>query len=108
MRRDSVPEDPERLVKLCGRKPTSMVWPGPVHEHLDHLVRVAISDGENDALSRAELAAALIWSAPTDAKRLSALLKKYRKAKAGDRLPNDGNVVHIHSHSPGRRRPDAR
>jgi hypothetical protein len=100
-RRPPTPVDPTTLVRDCPRRTTSMSWPGPVHEHLDHLCQEAINDGEAETLSRAEMAAALVWSA-TRAGLVDGL-RAYRLAKVGDRLQAVGNVVQIHAHQPGRR-----
>ena len=90
-------------IRACPKWATSMVWHGPIHEHLDRLVAAAVDDGESDGLSRAELAAALVYTAPTDGSELRRRLEKYRRGKAGDLLPAPENVVVLRSHGPGRR-----
>jgi len=80
-----------------------MVWPGPIHEHLDRLVDAAVEDGEAEGLSRTELVAALIYAAPTSGADLRGLLERYRRARAGDLLPTQGKLVVLHGHGPGRR-----
>jgi hypothetical protein len=94
---------PDVAIRLAPKWGTSMVWPGPIHEHLDHLVETAVEEGEGEGLSRTELVAALIYAASRDGAELRKVLQTYRRARAGDLLSAKDNVVLLHGHGPGRR-----
>ncbi len=99
--------DPEALLRDCERWPTNIVWPAPIDERLRTLVEAAVSVGENPSLSRSELLAALVFGATNDGLELSALLRRYRTAKARDTLPlpvdTAGQVISLSARRPGRR-----
>jgi len=89
---------------------TSMHWPAPLHRRLDDLVDLAVAAGEPTALSRAELVAALIFSAPEIGDQLREMLRRFRVAKVletvvgRDSLATDSKVITLASRRPGRRR----
>ncbi len=95
--------EPGAQIRSCPKWTTSMSWPGPIHEHLDALREKTVRAGDSDALSRAELLAALVYSAPKDGGALKALVDKYRLGVASDLVEPINNVVVLAMHRPGRR-----
>ena len=80
-----------------------MSLPLAVHHRLDELTELA--DDTNP--TRAELIAALIVFAPTDAEELERQIMSYRKMRVGDLLEPSGdtaggNVVRLDERLPGR------
>jgi hypothetical protein len=98
------------VLRHCERWPTNIVWPAPIDMRLSALVQLAIAAGEQDSLTRSELLAALVLSAPADGERLREMLLHYRKARAADArtagkrtATRDGNVIVLEERKPGRR-----
>lgn len=85
--------------------------PIPLNREIDDLCRSAEETGEPGAVSKKEMIAALIFEA-TDSRmrspnRLVDLLRAYRKAKAGSRMPrsDDGKDHYEYEElKPGRRK----
>lgn len=84
-------------------KNAAVQWPLPIDHRLERLVEVAASVGERT--TRKELAAAIVLDSTEDGEQLSALLRRYRLATAGDALPwhRDERVVELPLHKPGPR-----
>ena len=85
---------------------SSLSWPAPIDMRLSGLVDLAIDAGE--ALSRAELLAALVLSAPADGEQLGKLVRSYRTSLVGAaRIARGGepekNVIVLAERKPGRR-----
>ena len=99
----------DEVVRECEKLPTSVMWPAPIDKRLSALVDLAIDAGEPDTLSRSELLAAVVLAAPADGETLSALLRTYRKARAGhavvgsDARGGRSNVIKLEARRPGRR-----
>ena len=95
--------DPRERLDRCPSKGAALTWPVPLDEHLDRLRETVEAGGERT--TRRELAAAILFSAPTDRDRLARLLRKYRLATVAQ-LGHDAlgeNVVEFSSHKPGPR-----
>jgi hypothetical protein len=97
------------VIRKCERWATNVMWPAPIDQRLSGLVDLAIDEGEQDTLSRSEMLAALVLSAPGDGEGLVALLRNYRKATVGHSVirrahePEGGTVISLGERRPGRR-----
>lgn len=105
MTRRQVHLDPEAPLLECEEKASAVSWPLPVDRRLDELLERLRRAGERT--TRKELAAAIVFSCPTDAEDLSRALRAYRTATVADALvsdiPESGNVISIERHRPGPR-----
>lgn len=94
----------ETRLKACPERAAGIDWPMPLDQRLDELCDLA--DDEGAETSRKELAAALVFAAPSSPVRLKALIDKYRKAKAREAaVTPDGQdrVLTIRPRHAGRR-----
>jgi hypothetical protein len=96
-------------VRFCEKWATNVTWPAPVDERLKALLEAAVEAGEAHPLSRSELLAALVCTAPADGDALRQMLDRYRRAKVGDiaiRPPGsdvaDQDVIVLSERRPGR------
>jgi hypothetical protein len=109
LKRPSFTVDADALVTDCPDTQIGARWPWPVHQRLDGLFRMAKAAGARP--SRAELIAAIVCAFPADPEALTQVLTTYRtsivRAVALDE-PEQGNVVRIAPHGPGRRRDEGR
>lgn len=105
MSRREVHLDPEAPLLECEEKASAVSWPLPVDRRLDELLERLRLAGERT--TRKELAAAILFSCPTDAEDLGQVLRAYRTATAADALVADlsesSNVISIERHRPGPR-----
>lgn len=98
----------DALARDTERSGTSLVFPAAIHERLDWLVAAAVGAGEDRRLSRTEIVAALVASAPQDGRALRESLETYRTSTVGDLLIGDhaevgDNVVALNARRPGPR-----
>lgn len=95
--------EPGAKLRAHSEKNAAIQWPLPIDHRLEMLVEAATEAGENT--SRKELAAAIMFNAPTDGEELAAILRQYRTATAGDALPwfASEEVVELPRHKPGPR-----
>lgn len=93
-------------VRSCEKWTTNVIWPAPIDQRLKQLVEQAIDAGEPELLSRSELLAALVLTAPNDAAALRAILERYRQARVRDcrvgKTAVTGNVIVLAERRPGR------
>lgn len=104
MPRKDVTVDPALPLDECEEKPAAVAWPLPVDRRLDELVSRARDYGERT--TRKELAAAIVFGFDSTAEDISALLRRFRTATAGDAVlerPTDENVLRLPRHRPGPR-----
>jgi hypothetical protein len=98
----------DALARDTERSGTSFVLPAAIHERLDWLVDAAVGAGEDRRLSRTEVVAALVATAPQDGDALRDSLHAYRTATVRDLLLEDHadvgeNVVALNARRPGPR-----
>lgn len=98
----------DALARDTERSGTSFVLPAAIHERLDWLVNAAIRAGEDHRLSRTEVIAALVSTAPCEGASLRDALEAYRTATVRDLLvaPHadvGDNVVALNARRPGPR-----
>jgi hypothetical protein len=78
-------------VEQCPSVQTSVWWPTPVDIRLNELVdRMTASGGE---ISRSQLLAVLVSSAPTNDAQLHELLRKYKRRSAGSIVLQRGTEI---------------
>jgi len=88
----------------CPTKQVGLSFPIPLDRRIDDLCDLANDEGA--ATSRKELVAALILDAPSQPKKLAALIKAYRKAAARDAAVSpvgEENILRFQPPKPGRR-----
>jgi hypothetical protein len=86
-------------------KNAAIVWPTAIDARLDHLLSLVIQQHRTD---RRELAAAIIFSCPTDPKDLGEFIDSYRRASTRDALDyvkeiETANVFDLKKYKPGPR-----
>lgn len=96
------------LARDTERSGTSFVLPAAIHERLDWLVDAAVRAGEDRRLSRTEVVAALVATAPKDGEALRQSLQAYRTATVRELLVEahaevGDNVVALTARKPGPR-----
>jgi hypothetical protein len=94
----------DELVRNCRKTAVGSNWAFPVEQRMNDLVDRALASGENT--SKQELLAAIVCAFDPEDGAMDMALRQYRTAKAGDvslRDPEEGNVIRIDRHGPGRR-----
>jgi hypothetical protein len=96
--------DPAALLPSCRKVQSSVYWPVPIDKRANQLVDLAVAAGER--LSKADVLGALVRAAPADGEQIGAMVREYRRSRAGDVVlrSNDGaEVISIEARRPGRR-----
>ena len=96
--------DPELPLDECPVLSLNVQIPLPIKERLEALRKLANKAGAGASLK--DIVGALIFSAPEDAKTLSAAVLNYRASPARDATVGSGelgNVLEFHRRPPGRR-----
>jgi len=98
------PLDADSLVVRSPERQGAVAWPLPIEGKLDVLLRRAEEAGERT--SRKEVVAAVIAAYNADGKKMSTLLKRYRRMTVRELLavPQSENVIDIEQ----RRKPGPR
>ena len=86
-------------------KNAAIVWPTAIDARLDHLLSLVARQHRSD---RRELAAAIIFSSPTDPKDLGQFIDSYRRASTRDALDfikeiDGAKVFELKKYKPGPR-----
>ena len=99
---DSPPIDIHTDIEDCPVVQTNVVWPAPVDERLNELVKniSAVSAGD---VSRSRLLAALVADAPDSGSALDDLIRQYRGLTAGAVLRQEAGTIELQERRPGRR-----
>jgi hypothetical protein len=101
--------DPQRAslprstrVEQCPFLQTNVHWPVPVDQRLNELLG-QLADLGSGEITRSQLLAALVATAPIEAARLEKLLRRYRNLTAGAIVLQRKGSIEIPVRRPGRR-----
>lgn len=87
-------------IERCPRIQTNVRWPVPVDIRLNELLGRVTSLGE---ISRSQLIAALVSSAPSEPDRLREIVEEYRSRTAGEVVLRRTGPISPQKRKPGRR-----
>lgn len=89
-------------LRRCPQVQTNVNWPVPVDQRLNELLR-QLDEALGGETSRSQLLAALVATAPADARQLEEILRRYWRLTAGATVLQRTGPIAIPARRPGRR-----